>query len=134
MVNESLWTYYKMNLWNWQKFKLRWKIFFFFTFCSAQCFSYIKVSLVRERENMVGKSDSSLYGRFIIQKGFIRPSLEWNKGKWTLVPKFEMFVILGVPNIESLLYLSFCSTLLKKFVVSLKGSLLFNSFYSFFCL
>ena len=50
--------------------------------------SYIEVSLVRVRENIVRKSESLLYGRYVmprmlsfliflvIQKGFIRISLE----------------------------------------------------------
>ena len=54
---------------------------------------------------MVRKSESSLYGTFVMQKGFIRLSLEWNKGKWTSVRKIKVFVILGVCSIESLLYI-----------------------------
>ena len=50
--------------------------------------SYIEVSLIRVRENIVRKSESLLYGRYVmprmlrfliflvIQKGFIRISLE----------------------------------------------------------
>ena len=36
----------------------------------------MEVILIRGRENMVRKSESSLYGRFLMQKGFIRLSLE----------------------------------------------------------
>ena len=64
---------------------------------------------------MVYKSESSLYGRYVIprmlsfliflviQKRFIRISLESKKVKWNFVRKIEMFVILGVHNVESLL-------------------------------
>ena len=67
------------------------------------------------RKNMVCKSESSLYGWYfiprmlsfliflVIQKGFIRISLEQNKVKWTFVRKIEMFVIPEVHNIESVL-------------------------------
>ena len=54
---------------------------------------------------MVRKSESSLHGRFVIQKGIIRLSFEQNKGKWTSVRKIEMFIISGARNIESLLYI-----------------------------
>ena len=64
---------------------------------------------------MVCKSESSLCGWYfiprmlsfliflVIQKGFIRISLEQNKVKWTFVRKIEMSVIPEVHNIESLL-------------------------------
>ena len=58
-------------------------------------------------EIVVRKNESLLYGRFVIQKGFITFVRE-NRGKWTSACKMEVFVILGVNNNESLLY-STCS-------------------------
>ena len=42
--HQSLWTYCKMNLSEWKKFKQRnydAKYIFFFTFCSIQCFKFV---------------------------------------------------------------------------------------------